>query len=289
MKRKLTAFLIALCVLLPGAGNASEDKTILTSFYPIYILTANLVKDVQGVQLMNLAAPEAGCLHDYQLTTADMKALAAADAFIVNGAGMESFLADVAAQFENLAQVTATENIALSEDGNAHVWLSAKGAAAMAENIARGLKEALPENVQAIESNLQAYLKRLDELDAALVDGLAAVQGREIITFHEAFPYFAEAYGLKVAAVIEREPGEALNPKELKELVEVVRNLNNPPLFIEPQYPDLAARTLADETGAKVYILDPIVTGPTGLEALAYYEEMMLKNMDTLIDALKKS
>ncbi len=289
MKRKIAVVLLALCLALPGMGNASSEGAILTSFYPIYILTANLIQGIPDVSLTNLAAPEVGCLHDYRLTTADMKALSKADVFIVNGAGMESFLTDVAAQFGGLKQIVATEGIPLEEDGNAHVWLSAKGAALMAENIALGLADAFPEHSEAITANLQAYLDRLAQLDETLLKGLEPVQGKDIVTFHEAFPYFAKAYGLNVAAVIEREPGEALNPKELKELVDIVRDLHSPPLFIEPQYPDLAATTLAAETGAKVYTLDPIVTGPLGQEALTYYEQIMLQNMETLLDALAES
>ena len=289
MKRKLAAVLIALCLIWPVGGNASDEKTVLTSFYPVYIITANLLENVPGVKIQNLAAPEIGCLHDYQLTTADMKALAGADAFIVNGAGMESFLSDVAAQFKDLRLITATEGMTLLQEGNAHAWLSAKGAAAMATTIAAGLTAALPENEKAIEENLKGYLKRIETLDATLQAGLEPLYGKAIVTFHEAFPYFAETYGLQIAAVIEREPGEALNPRELKELVETIRSLDNPPLFIEPQYPDLAARTLATETGAKVYTLDPIVTGPLGNAALTCYEETMLKNMEALIEAFRQS
>jgi len=92
--------------------------------------------------------------------------------------------------------------------------------------------------------------------------------------------------GLEVLAVVNREPGETLTPAQLSELVEVVRELNNPPLFVEPQYEDLSARTISAETGAKVYTLDPVVTGPEEDVPLDYYDTIMLQNMTVLQEAL---
>jgi len=106
------------------------------------------------------------------------------------------------------------------------------------------------------------------------------------VTFHEAFPYFARAYDLRVVAVVNREPGETLTPAQMSELAEAVQQLGNPPLFIEPQYEDLSARIIATETGAAVYELDPVVTGPGEDVPPDYYETVMLKNMSVLQEAL---
>ena len=156
----------------------------------------------------------------------------------------------------------------------------------MVANLAEGLIAALPEHAEAIAANRDAYLIRLSALDEELTEGLADLPHRDIITFHEAFPYFAQAYGLNVAAVVNREPGDALSPARLAELVQVVRNLGAPPLFVEPQYDDMAARTLSAETGAPVYQLDPVVTGPEENIPLTYYEDIMRQNMTVLQEAL---
>ena len=117
-------------------------------------------------------------------------------------------------------------------------------------------------------------------------EGLRDLPSRDIVTFHEAFPYFAASYGLHVVAVVNKEPGEVLTPTQMGTLAAEISRLGNPPLFIEPQYTDLSARTLAQETGASVFMLDPVVTGPEENVPLDYYETAMLKNMDTLIEAL---
>ena len=157
----------------------------------------------------------------------------------------------------------------------------------MVSNLAAGLMAALPEQAEAISANRDAYLARLSALDEELTEGLADLPHRDIITFHEAFPYFAQAYGLNVAAVVNREPGDALSPARLAELVQVVRDLGAPPLFVEPQYDDMAARTLSAETGAPVYELDPVVTGPEEDIPLTYYEDTMRQNMTVLQEALR--
>lgn len=295
MKKIFAALLAAL--LLPACA---LGQTIVTSFYPIYVLTLNLTDGIEGLEVRNMAAPSTGCLHDYQLQTGDMKKLAAADAFLINGAGMESYLTNVMETFPDLPVVDASIGIELlceeehsheehdhdHGEYNAHVWLDAGNAQVMVRNLADGLMAACPDSAEAIAANRDAYIVRLAALDEEITLALADLPSKDIITFHEAFPYFANAYGLNVAAVVNREPGDALSPAALAELVKLVKALGAPPLFTEPQYEDIAAQTLARETGAKVYTLDPVVTGPEENVPLTYYEDVMRANVQVLITAL---
>lgn len=295
--RKFLILLFALLVL-PGLALC---ETVVTSFYPIWIMALNLTDGLEDhVTVRNLAAPTVGCLHDYQLQPADMKALTAADAFLVNGAGMEAFLPEITRALPDLPVIEASEGIELLESGdaveileaeeeegaNSHIWLDPLRAIRMTENLAAGLCGVLPDDADTITANLDAYRSRLQALDGQLKEGLGSLPNRDIVTFHEAFPYFASAYGLNVVAVVNKEPGEVLTPSQLGELVREIRALGNPPLFVEPQYTDLSARTLSAETGAPVYSLDPVVTGPEDNVPLDYYETVMLQNMNTLVEAL---
>lgn len=110
-----------------GASNASGNTkntdeaddmlTVVTSFYPMYIATLNIVDGVEGVRLENLSEPQTGCLHDFQLTPEDMKLLSTADVFVINGGGIESFMSDVAKAYPKLDVVETCEDVALlSED-----------------------------------------------------------------------------------------------------------------------------------------------------------------------------
>ena len=295
--RKILSLLLILFLCFAGAG----AETVVTSFYPIWLIARNLAWDVPGLEVINLAAPDTGCLHDYQLQTGDMKVLAEADLFLVNGAGMESYLSLIGDAFPHLPVTVCAEGIPLiyednalqigdadEESGvaNAHIWLSAKNAGLMAENMASAMIVSFPDLESPIQKNLEAFLLRMNALDDELKEGLSNLPRRGIITFHEAFPYFAKAYGLDVLAVVNREPGETLTAAQMAELADAVISLGLPPLFVEPQYEDLSARTLAKETGAEIYRLDPIVTGPEEDVPLDYYDQRMRQNMMTLREAL---
>ena len=156
----------------------------------------------------------------------------------------------------------------------------------MCRNLADGLIRIFPEHEQQIHSNLSAYIDSLEELDQLLKEGLASLSRRDIVTFHEAFPYFADDYNLSVVAVIALEPDDALSTGELAALVTTIRGNNLPPLFTEPQYPSLAADVLSRETGAPVYTLDPVVTPPSGELPLDWYQTVMLENLKVLKSAL---
>ena len=297
--KKLAALLLTMLLLLSSSLACAE--TVVTSFYPIYIFALNLLDGIDGVEVANMAEPGTGCLHDYQLQTGDMKLLARADAFLINGAGMEGYLSGVFDAFPTLPVVDASAGVALLEDCadhdheehaghdhafNAHIWLDAGNAVQMVSNLAEGLMAALPSHAEAIGANEDAYIARLTALDEELTAALTSVPHKEIITFHEAFPYFAKAYGLHVAAVINRDPDDALSPRQLAELCKTVIALGAPPLFTEPQYEDMAAQTIARETGAPLCTLDPIVTGPVTDVPLTHYEDVMRKNLAVLLDVL---
>ncbi|MGN1368253.1 MAG: metal ABC transporter substrate-binding protein [Aristaeellaceae bacterium] len=298
MKKILILFLL-LVLVLPAAASA---ETIVTSFYPIRLFALNLLDGLEGVEVTSLAEPGTGCLHDYQLQTSDMKMLARADAFLINGAGMEGYLSGVFEAFPDLTVVDASAGVELLEDCsdhdhdddghdhehayNAHIWLDAQNAIHMVNNLAEGLMAALPEHAEAIAANRDAYVLRLTALDDELRTALSTVPHKDVITFHEAFPYFAKAYGLNVAAVVNRDPDDALSPRALAELCKTVAALGAPPLFVEPQYEDMAAQTISRETGAALYTLDPIVTGPETDIPLTWYEDMMRQNLSVLLIAL---
>ena len=297
--KRFFALLVAL-VLFPCLA---LSETVVTSFYPIWVMTLNLTCGLEDhVTVRNLAAPTVGCLHDYQLQTSDMKMLSGADVFLVNGAGMEAFLPEITRALPDLPVIEASEGIELLENGdaveileaeeeevNSHLWLDPSRAVCMAENLAAGLTRLMPEDEAVIAANLQDYRSRLEALDQQLREGLEDLPRRDIVTFHEAFPYFAAAYDLHVVAVVNKEPGEVLTPSQMAVLVREITRLGNPPLFVEPQYTDLSARTLSRETGSPVWSLDPMVTGPEEDVPLDYYETVMLQNMNTLIEALSGS
>ena len=301
---KLFFLIVISSVLLAGCSNSKQHSgavnsnpatkknfIVVTSFYPVYISTINITRDVPGVEVINMTKSQTGCLHDYQLTPEDLKTLEKANAFVINGADMEAFLEKAVKQQQQLKVIDASKNIALLTDQNGeknpHVWVSISNAIMQVQNIAGQLSAIDPENAEKYKKNAGEYQKKLETLRDTMQKTLAGTKNREIITFHEAFPYFAKEFGLNIVAVIEREPGSDPSPKELAETIEKVKASRIKALFAEPQYSSKAADTISRETGAKVYILDPVVTGEAKPGAYDDYIRAMEKNSKTLQEALQ--
>ena len=280
--------IVAACLLSLTGGASATGLRIVTSFYPIYLATLNVARDIPGVEVINLTRPLTGCLHDYQMTPGDLVSLGKADIFVVNGAGMEAFLDKAIQQVPRLKLIQASEGIALMSTAgvvNPHVWVSVTLHMQQVENIAASLERLDPNHAALYRKNTAAYLAKLDTLRTTMHRGLQTVKTREIITFHEAFPYFAREFGLTVAAVIEREPGSEPNARELAQAITLVKKIGVKAIFAEPQYSAKAADAIARETGTTVYRLDPVVTGPMAPDA---YLTIMQTNLQTLEQALGK-
>ena len=270
-------------------NNTEKPMTIAASFYPMYIFALNIAKDIPDVNVIDMTKPTAGCLHDYAATPEDMKNLEGAKVLITNGAGMESFMDKITSQMPNLKIVEASKGIELikgdgDEGDNPHVWVSISNAITQVQNIGDQLALFDPNNATKYKENTNVYIKKLEAQRDKMHLVLDGVKNRDIVTFHEAFPYFAKEFNFNIAAVIEREPGSAPNAKDLSETIDQVKGLKINALFAEPQYPVKAAETIATATGAKVYTLDPVVMGP--MEADAYIN-IMDSNLKTLQEALK--
>ena len=284
-----------------GNSKDKEDSIkVVTSFYPMYLLASNVVKDIDNVELINMTNSATGCLHDYSLTTDNIKLLEDCDVFIINGAGMESFLDKVLEQKPDLKIIDASEGIELiksdyeeesddhdhdhDEEYNPHVWLSVENAIKQVENIENKLIEYNSINKDKYSKNAKEYIEQLSNLDNKIHSELDNIKNKNIVTFHEAFPYFAKEYGLNIVGVVQREAGSEPSAKELQETIEKIKKLDVKAICVEPQYSTKAAETISKETNVKVYTLDPIVTEESKNSS---YIDIMNKNLETLKEAFK--
>ncbi|MBE2204664.1 MAG: zinc ABC transporter substrate-binding protein [Chthoniobacterales bacterium] len=275
--------------LLGFFPTGAQSLEILASFYPMYVSALNVVGDTPGVKVTCLTEPFVGCLHDYALTAGDMKKLAGADILVTNGAGMETFVDKAVKQSPVLRIIEAGKGIPQISGDNPHVWVGLSGAIQQVKNIARELEAADPARAEHYRKNADAYVKKLEALRADMHAALDGVKNRDIITFHEAFPYFAQEFGLNIVGVIEREPGSESTAREMAETIDLVRQRKVPALFAEPQYPAKSARVIERETGVVVSLLDPVVTGPREPSAARdAYLVAMRKNLDVLRKALSE-
>ncbi len=287
--KRILALALALCLLCPLAAAA---ETVVTSFYPIWLIALNLTEGIDGITVANLAEPATGCLHDYTLQNSDMVALSKADVLLINGAGMESFLPVVTGACPDLPVVDASAGVLLLEsddDGemNSHIWLDPRRVASMADNLAEGLIRYLPDYGQQITDNLASFRDRLLSLDQAFRDQLMQVDELpEVVIFHEAFPYFADACNLPVLLAVDKEPDEDLSTAQLAGILQIIQQNPSLPLIVKSKETDRSVDVVVSETGAPVCELDPITTGPDQ-PSLDYYETIMLQNLQTLLTSIR--
>lgn len=294
--KKALAVLLALLLFVPALAGA---ETVVTSFYPVWILARNLTEGIDGLEVVNMAASSTGCLHDYTLQNSDMAILSAADALLINGSGMEAFLPVITSAYPGLPVIDATAGLPFlgeselveigeSEEGeevNAHLWLDPQRAGGMVANLADGLVRLFPDKAQQITDNLDAFTARLLALDETLREGLSGTE-RKVIIFHEALPYFAEACGLPIAAIVNKEPEDTLPTAQLVRVVKLISSVETMPLILKSAEADPSVNTLVNETGIHVCELDPLTSGPDD-PPLDYYEIIMIQNMKNLQSALQ--
>lgn len=282
---------IALTMLYTSTTEEKKDKTqftIVTSFYPMYVAAANVIGDVKGVTLENLSEPQTGCLHDYQLTTEDMKLLSKADLFIVNGGGIETFLTDVASNYPELDIIEACQNVPLLEDGdeeNAHAWMSISDYRIQLATIESALEQADPEHADAYHENAKAYDEKLAALQDEQDEIRQAAKGQNVIIFHEAYDYVAEDYGLNVSYVLDLDEERQVSAGEVADVLNQIQKDNVSYIFAEELYGSDMGKTVESESNVKVIYLDACNRGDYSKDS---YLTAMQSNIDKLREAFCK-
>jgi zinc transport system substrate-binding protein len=284
--------------LLPVHGNARI--AILTTFAPIHCFTLNVAGDAADVSV--LVPPNAGP-HDYSFSPADVQKIAKADVLVINGAGLEGWLQRgiKSAGKKDLLIVDTSAGIDLitgldvrplpgvrsepdSDAGgpNPHIWLSPANAIKQVEHIRDALVSRDPGNAETYRTNAGAYIRQLNGLDSQIRTATASLPNKNLITFHDTFPYFARDYGFHVVATFEEFPGKEPSPRTIEELRKIIAAGNVSALFSEPQYSPKAMQVIGKEFKVPVVQLDPMETGDGSKD---FYERVTRKNLDALVAA----
>lgn len=255
--------------------NQTDEKDhefyVLTSFYPMYIAAKNIIGNCEGVTLQNLSEPRTGCMHDYQLTTEDMRNLSYADAFIVNGGGIENFLADVAKQYPELRIIDACEQVELLED-NAHAWMSIANHMTQVRTITDRLAALDADHAFIYEKNCINYLEKLEALRQKQQEDASSWKAQNILIFHEAFDYIARDYGLTVAGVMDLDEERQISAGEVADVLEQIHEHEAGIILAEELYGRRMCETVQKEADVRVVYLDTCVRGD--YEADSYLRAM---------------
>jgi len=165
---------------------------------------------------------------------------------------------------------------------NAHVWLDPTRMITITHALADALAAEDPTRADAIQQRADAYIRELEVLDAEIAELLAPYEGAAFIPFHDAWPYFAERYGLQLVMEIEPFPGREPTARQLAAAIAIIEEYGATAIFSEVQLPDRPAQVLADEAGVALGILDPL----GGSEARPTYHDLVRYNAQVIADTL---
>lgn len=273
----------------------SEDEksiVVVTSFYPVYIATKNVANHVPNVEVVNLTENHTGCLHEYELTTKDMRKLERADLFLVNGGGMEPFLEKVKKTYPKLPISYTSQDITLlkkegdkEEPYNAHVWMDTTRYQQQVLAIQQALQKIDTIHAKQYRNNAKRYNQKIQALQEEMKEQLQVPLHQKVILFHDAFVYLAKELGLSVVQAVDLDGETTFSAGEIAQLVQLVKEKKVSVLLIEKQYEKSIAQSVARESGAKEYQIDSLVTGDGSLDS---YEKGMRNNIAVLKKAFQK-
>lgn len=288
----LSAALLAACSNQSDSSSMSEEPTIVTSFYPVYEFTKQVVGDEAKVELLVEAGTE---VHGFEPSAKDMATIEKADAFVYANENMETWVHELEENLDKAKSpvklISATEGMLLlpaseahdddeqdhgeadkhedhkghdhdheehHHDYDPHVWVSPYRAKKMVEVIRDQLVKAYPKDKDAFTKNAAAYLQKLDSLDKEYTDTLSQAKQKSFVTQHAAFNYLALDYGLKEVAISGLTPEDEPSAARLSELSEYINKNSIKYIYFEETASSAVAEALARETGVKTAVLSPL-------------------------------
>jgi zinc/manganese transport system substrate-binding protein len=283
-------WLIGLALLTSGLpARAQERLNIVASFS----ILGDFVRNVGGdrVSVTTLVGPD-GDVHVYTPAPADAKKIADAKVVFINGLGLEGWLPRlVQSSGSKAAIVAATQNIAprkLGSDADPHAWQSVVNAKVYVANIRDALGAADPPNAGVYRANAAAYLAKLDALDREVRDAVALIpQGRrKVISTHNAFGYFGDAYGIEFIAPLGVSTESEASARDIAGIITQIRSGKIPAIFLENISDPRLIRRISAETSARIggTLYSDGLTGEKG-DAPTYID-MVRHNIRALTSAL---
>ncbi len=230
------------------APKKTDDMSVVASFYPLYTAALNVVGACDGVTVSCLTRPQAGCLHDYQLSPAERAALGEADVLVQNGGGMESFLEAALESLPELAVIDTSAGLELlsceeDEHGhdhdhsvNAHLWVDPALYAEQVKQVCDGLCAADPAHAAEYTANTDAYLQKIEAVEQQLSEVASPLT--HALLFHDSVAYAARVLHLETVGTVPLGEDEAASAADLVELANALKG-KAALLLYDNQYPAL--------------------------------------------------
>jgi len=291
MRRLLMA--LALALLLTPAHAQDQPQRAPLKVVASFSILGDFVKNVGGerVEVTTLVGPD-GDVHVYTPTPADARKITEAKLLVVNGFGLEGWLPRLLQAAGGKASiVTATKGIVplrLGSDADPHAWQSVANARQYVTNIRDALAAAAPSDADYFDKQTQAYLAKLEALDAEVRQAVGQIpeSRRAVISTHDAFGYFASRYGIRFIAPIGVSTESEASARDIAAIIAQVKAAHIPAVFLERISDPRLMRRISAETGARIggTLYSDALTDEKG-DAPTYID-MVRHNIKTLASAL---
>ena len=278
---------------LDGSGSADRIRVVTTT-----TVFADMIRNVGGdlVDVTSLV-PKNGDVHTFEPKPADVRSVAQAKLLVMNGLGLDDWLAKTISNASSSGRplVKLAVNLPgvtlLSGEGpgtqNPHLFMDPKYVELYVDRIADALKQVAPAQASRIDAQAAAYKSRLAALDTWVRDQIATIppQDRKLVTFHDAFPYYAREYGITIVGVAVNAPGQDPSAGYTASLIDAIRKAGVKAIFSESQFPAKLVDQLAAETGTKV--IANLYDDALGNPPVTSYEAVIRWDTQQLVAALR--
>jgi manganese/iron transport system substrate-binding protein len=300
LRAVLAALLLgALAACSPSASAEGTGPTPAPDAIRVVATTtvlADLVAQIGGTNVdVTSIVPKGGVVETFDPSPQDVAAISEAELIVMNGLGLDEWLEPVARtaapdvpivrlaeDLPGVAYVTDEE----TNGSNPHLWLDVGNADRYVQRLTEILAQAHPPHAAEIRSGGAAYSERLQALDRWVREQVATIppSDRKLVSFHEAFPYFAQAYGLEIVGSVVGVPGQDPSAGEVAALVDSIRKSGAKAVFTEAQFnPDLA-RAIAEEAG--VAVESELYNDSLGDPPVDTYEGLIRWDTERIVSAL---
>jgi manganese/iron transport system substrate-binding protein len=277
-----------------SGSNSSKAVTVVTTTS----VFADIARNVGG-DLVNVTSlvPKGGDVHTFEPKPADIETVSKANLLIMNGLGLDDWLEKTITN----ASASGTPLVKLGVDlpgvellpgedpgtQNPHLWMNVKYGELYVDRIADSLKSLDPAHAAQYDGQAAAYKARLDALDAGVRGRIATIPqaNRKLVTFHDAFPYYARAYGITIVGVAVQAPGQDPSAGDTARLITAIREAGVKAIFSEDQFPTKLVDQLGAEAGVKV--VSNLYDDALGDDPVASYEAVINWDTEQLVAALK--
>ena len=237
---------------------SGEKPKIAATIFPLFDIARNITGDkIDIIQIV----PAGASPHTFEVTPQVVLKLQGVAAILKIGV-LDDWIDDVAssnAPGVKVVQMSGLVQLRHFSDGSIdpHIWLDLNNDKIIAQKIVQLATEIDPNDAELFKKNLDSYTVRLDRADSEIKNDFAGFTNRNIATFHDAWNYFANRYGINTVASFEPFPGKEPTPEYLASFIGAVKKYGLKAVFVEPQFSSQSIEQVASDNGIRIVTINP--------------------------------